>query len=418
MSRPSPLKSVTAVLAALAIAGCAQTRGPDLVVNSHVEYNKAVSQVIKEELLLNVVRRRFMDPPQFVQVSSISTNFSTSVDVGASTTFADKPGRAWDSASADAGVSFTDSPTVTITPRQGADFAATLHSPLEVKMLSYLANTGYAFERMFWLLVESVNGVYGADVTYSHFSRDSDEFREVLDLFARLSERRQLIVGDFRWNDPYNDYPYPADQITPTMWITTVETGNRRWKSYDGGQSFLLTDHGMYPALWLSDSAKQSPDGQRLMELLNLDADVQKVIWVMEPARVPEGPDLATNPEVPRPVLKLRMRSMYNVLNMMALGVDVPAADVADGSATALTPYFEAVAAGKMFDIRKSFEVRWSEAAPEGAFLAVPYRGGWYYIADSDLESKVFFNGLFDLWQLSTRSTGDSKGPVLTLPVS
>ena len=73
---------VTAPVIASVAFGCASTRGPDLVVNSHVEYNKAVSQVVKEELLLNVVRRRYLDAPQFVQVSSISTNFSTAAELG------------------------------------------------------------------------------------------------------------------------------------------------------------------------------------------------------------------------------------------------------------------------------------------------------------------------------------------------
>ena len=46
--------AVTMFLATI-ILGCANTRGPELVINSHIDYNKAVSQVLKEELLLNVV---------------------------------------------------------------------------------------------------------------------------------------------------------------------------------------------------------------------------------------------------------------------------------------------------------------------------------------------------------------------------
>ena len=63
--------------------GCATTRGPQLVVDSHIGYNKAISQVLKEELLLNVVRRRYLDPLQFVTVSSISTNIGLSADAHA-----------------------------------------------------------------------------------------------------------------------------------------------------------------------------------------------------------------------------------------------------------------------------------------------------------------------------------------------
>ena len=40
-----------------------------------------------------------------------------------------------------------------------------------------------------------------------------------------------LVVDRFRWNDPYNAYAYPAESITPEMWITTLSTGARRWVS-------------------------------------------------------------------------------------------------------------------------------------------------------------------------------------------
>ncbi len=50
-------RAATAVVVFLAsiLGSCVGTRGPVLVVNSHIDYNKAVSQVLKEELLLNIV---------------------------------------------------------------------------------------------------------------------------------------------------------------------------------------------------------------------------------------------------------------------------------------------------------------------------------------------------------------------------
>ncbi len=57
------------MLTALAL-GCADTRGPKLIVNSHLDYNRAVSQVLEEELLLNIVRRRYMEAPQFLLMQS------------------------------------------------------------------------------------------------------------------------------------------------------------------------------------------------------------------------------------------------------------------------------------------------------------------------------------------------------------
>ena len=141
--RPRPSHNAAALVLTFIIAGCAETRGPELVVNSHIEYNKAVSQVLKEELLLNVVRRRYMEALQFVSVSSISSNFSTSMSVGADGSVADLGDANIFGSSIDASVSFSDSPTITITPRQGEDIAKQLHGPLSVSAVADLVTAGY-----------------------------------------------------------------------------------------------------------------------------------------------------------------------------------------------------------------------------------------------------------------------------------
>jgi len=70
----------------LLLSGCS-TFGPQLVLNSHIEYNKAVEQVMQEELLLNIVRRRYYEAPQFVTVSNITTSMSTSAGISGGSTF-------------------------------------------------------------------------------------------------------------------------------------------------------------------------------------------------------------------------------------------------------------------------------------------------------------------------------------------
>jgi hypothetical protein len=50
--------------------------GPKTIMKSHIAYNKAVEQVIQEELLLNIVRRRYYEAPQFVTVSNINSTMS------------------------------------------------------------------------------------------------------------------------------------------------------------------------------------------------------------------------------------------------------------------------------------------------------------------------------------------------------
>ncbi|MHC4446718.1 MAG: hypothetical protein ACYSXF_02785 [Planctomycetota bacterium] len=417
---PASHHSTLAASAALLVAlgGCAQTRGPQLVQNSHIAYNQAVSDVLKEELLLNVVRRRYMEAPQFLTVSSISSNISNSSSVGATGGFGDIGGGDVLDAGVDGSVTFEDSPTITITPRQGESMASQLHSPLRVSVVADLVGAGYPVSGTLDILVEGINNLRGSDLRYDRFVPASPEWREAMDLIGRLYDDGQLLVDRFLWNDPYNSHAYPAARITPEMWITTLSTGDRRWKSYDGGETFFYTTQEMAPALWLDPAARQSADGQRLLELLTVQAGPLKRIWIFESARVTSGPDLESSADGRRPTLKLRMRSLYNVLNYFSYGVQVPAEDEREGRATDLSSFRAAVERGEAVDVARRVAIRFAERRPERAFQAVRYRGLWYYIDDDDLPAKAGFNALYDLWQLSIKEPSGPTTPVTTIQVN
>jgi hypothetical protein len=62
------------------------------------------------------------------------------------------------------------------------------------------------------------------------------------------------------------------------------------------------------------------------------------------------------------------------------------------------------------------FHIRQSEERPDLAFLAIAYRGHWFYLADNDLESKSTFMLLMPLFRLQA-GAAKSTGPTLTIPV-
>ncbi len=420
----SPLFPMTVLLglclsaSAAALVGCSDTRGSQLIVNSHIDYNKAVSTVLREELLLNVVRRRYMEAPQFLNVASINTNITTTSTVGVGGSGSDVGDRNIFGVDIDGRVTFSDSPTITITPRQGEDIASQLHGPLSVTAVADLITVGYPIDDVFNALVEGVNNVRGPDLRYDSFRPGSDEWREFLDLLKILQNRGDLIVDRFRWNDPYNDYPYPAERISPELWVTTLSIGANRWKSYDGGESFYFTTHEMAPAIWLSEAGRRSPEGRRLMEILNIQPDVQKRIWILEPARVASGSDLEGRADARRPTLKLRMRSLYNVLNFYSFLVHVPEEDELEGRATDLSSFREAVSRAEIEDFRQEAAIRFSRDQPENAFQSVEYRGMWFYIDDRDQGAKQGFNWLYDLWQLSVKAPSSQSEPLTTIQVN
>jgi len=64
----------------------------------------------------------------------------------------------------------------------------------------------------------------------------------------------------------------------------------------------------------------------------------------------------------------------------------------------------------------KIFHIRQSEVRPDGAFVAIPYRDHWFYLADNDLESKSTFMLLAQLFRLQA-GAAKSTAPALTIPV-
>ena len=63
--------------------------------------------------------------------------------------------------------------------------------------------------------------------------------------------------------------------------------------------------------------------------------------------------------------------------------------------------------------------VRYSGQEPDDAYVAVPYRDGWYYIEDADLVTKRFFRIVGSLWGIAiAESASKTAAPILTVPVS
>ena len=101
----------------------------------HLEYNISVKAASDEELLLNIVRLRYLDTIEFLAINSISAQTSVSVSLG---------GRL----GTDRGIStnlvipdltFSDRPTFTFTPQRGREFAQRLTNPVDIDTFAYLA---------------------------------------------------------------------------------------------------------------------------------------------------------------------------------------------------------------------------------------------------------------------------------------
>jgi hypothetical protein len=404
-----------ALFVLLILSSC-KSIGPNVVLKSHIDYNKAVEQVIQEELLLNIVRRRYYEAPQFVTISNINATMSVSAggSAGASTSFGG-------SGNAGANIGYSNTPTITFTPRQGHEILGPLTSRMSVLTIASMAQAGYRFDFLQALMVEGLTDVRGPEAGVGTDFRPGDpEFIEVIQSIGRLMDNGQLKVGTFSWNDPYSDITYKREDITVDNQLTAIALGSGvgRFRSYDGGENYYFTDKRNYPAMWIDPEARTSGDGQRLIELLNLQPTPLKRVWSFSPNRVVEGTDFENVPDDPRPELRMQLRTFYSVLNLLAYGIELPPGDEEEGRAFTKTLYDKAVSEGRAVDLSNKFVVHSSKGKrPENAYVAVKHRDTWFYMDDRDKSSKRFFNAVYDLFNMEIAPSGGGGSPVLTIPV-
>jgi len=95
-------------------------------------------------------------------------------------------------------------------------------------------------------------------------------------------------------------------------------------------------------------------------------------------------------------------RSMLEVMLELAAAVRVPQSDITDGKAT---PGLAGGSSGT-----PAVNILCGNTAPAGASIAVKYNGRWFWIADTDIQSKTVFGTvmLFSISDIGSRGMGRS----------
>ena len=171
------------------------------------------------------------------------------------------------------------------------------------------------------------------------------------------------------------------------------------WLPTSDGQSARLVKRRMVPALFLSD-----PDHPEVIEALR-ELGVKP-----GRAKYPFRPPSHARPGREDPFsIWISPRSVHDLIRLAALEVEVP-----DVHRTIVPPLQRFRTAT---DLDLPLKILSSEEAP-----AVPYRvqhrGRWFYVDDTDIESRLFLDLVVTLYssRLGSRGTSDSE-PTLVLPI-
>jgi len=125
------------------LTGC--SLGPRFLRTDYVEYNKSFQESANKEMLLNIVRLRYLEVPFFLQIGAISSTHQYQTTLGG--TFSSPDTRLVDRGLVpNFGFSLNnaigETPTVTFTPLMGAQYVGRILADISLDEFFSLFDTG------------------------------------------------------------------------------------------------------------------------------------------------------------------------------------------------------------------------------------------------------------------------------------
>lgn len=347
--------------------GCSSI-GPMAMKGERINYNVALQQTNDEQLLLNLVRLKYRDNPIFIEVSVINSklSFQTSAEIGAQLKEIK-----YDVFTLGGGVAYMTEPVITYTPLQGEDFVQRLLMPISLDTFMHLYQSGWGLKRLMRLCVQRINGVENAPrggVPTQRKPPEYKNFARVLELMRELEQRRDIgFIYEV----------FPQDKQQPRV---VMQVANEAWAH---------------------------PEMEELAEILHLVRGKRHY-----PLSYPSV-EHEENQEYDH--LVVETRSVMGILFLLSQLVEVPTQHIQDGKVIITRDD-----TGQPFDwnliVGKLFYIKSHAAKPAQSSVAVHYRGSWFFIDDSDTETKSTFSLLSQLLALQSGKT-DRLLPLLTLPI-
>ncbi len=356
------------LLVILGVGGCSGF-GPRSVPVDRFDYNDAISRSASEQMLMNLVRLRYLDFPYFLAVSSVITSYTYEGSLGLEATFGLHV--SYDNeAKGDANLLYSERPTITYTPITGPEFIRRLLLPIPVSTIFAMSQSGWTVDLLLFSGINRINDILNLS-------------------FAAIPPPGEVELYRQRQEDIENAMRF---QHLIRLLLVLEEHGVIEFLGKHAGKAEFPT---MIIKQNISGSDQALVDEFRSMLNLKPEYYTFRII-----------PRVAGRKE---DEITIQTRSLLAIMAFVSKGIDVPEEHRKQGW----------VLGGPVLDPSGKriipFRVCSSVKRPDDVYLSVKYRGYWFYIDAADLKSKRFFNYLLALFQLQSPIT-DSEKPLVTLP--
>jgi len=203
----------------IGLSGCMAPPALDVSVMS---YDRVTSELLSQQLLLNIARARHHQPIHFTAVSNIAATFDFRFSAGAT------PAATGDSGGTIVptfGGSVAENPTITIVPIEGEEFTKRLLAPIRETMLTLLLRQGADVDLVLRMIAGEFRRTEArghAEIAYQNRPRHSagyTYFRQIVLHLSSIQDRNALYVEPLRFE---RHWDFPASQLTPEQ-VGTLE---------------------------------------------------------------------------------------------------------------------------------------------------------------------------------------------------
>ena len=370
-TKKASCKCLLLIAAALfLISGCA-AQGAKRVPADRFDYNGAIAQSTREQMLLNIVRSRYLEVPVFLTVSSVLTQYEYDRSVGLGGILEFGSGTT-DRALGDANLRFSERPTITYLPVEGQEFSAQLLSDIPSEIIFAAAQAGWSVDVFMRIAIQRLGAVENMSFGELPTSGYIDSKTQIESDFKKLKHFERMIELIFILSD------------SEVIEVQLIEEDGKK-------ERYLMI-------------AEEVPE-----DLRPLLGELRQLIGLTNRNRFLIT-DRVTN--LKDDEISIQTRSVMAVMEFMARGVEVPLEHLEDGW---VIDYGLQNSEGEVAKELIPFKMRSSKNRPANVFAAVRFRDYWYYIDHADITSKRALSLIIVLFRLQAPSPSGAA-PILTLP--
>ena len=344
-------------LALLLLTSACGSIGPKTVSRDRFDYAAAVGDSWKVQMLLNIVKLRYLDTPTFLDVQQIVAGYTLEGSAAAGWSQDGSIAQGW---TFGANGKFTDRPTLTYRPLDGAEFNKELMTPIPPFAVFFMVQMGWPVDLILRMCVQSFNGIENRSGLGFRARTADPKFDELVALMEKLQMRGRIGM---------------------------------RLKRAEG----MGKDDTVIVFRAPAEEDDEPVDAGSVAELIGTDPTLTEY-------RIFYG---TGNPGPGS--IAIQSRSILHILIELASYVSVPPEHEADGRVVPVIQHDDETDAKPLLDIRTS------SSSPSDTYVSVKYRGNWFYIDDRDSRSKRTFTFLSLLASLAETGT-DQQAPMLTIP--